>query len=79
MRAFLGTMTKYGKFRNVSNYIVMAGKKADNLDERVGYYGEHLVLMAQTLDLNTCWVGLSYSKVPRTYVLEEPEVRNISG
>jgi hypothetical protein len=72
-------MTKYGKFRNVSNYIVMAGKKADNLDERVGYYGEHLVLMAQTLDLNTCWVGLSYSKVPRTYVLEEPEVRNISG
>lgn len=79
MRAFQGTMTKYGKFRNVSNYIVMAGKKADNLDERVGYYGEHLVLMAQTLDLNTCWVGLSYSKVPRTYVLEEPEVRNISG
>ena len=72
-------MTKYGKFRNVSNYIVMAGKKADNLDERVGYYGEHLVLMAQTLDLNTGWVGLSYSKVPRTYVLEEPEVRNISG
>lgn len=79
MRAFQGTMAKYGKFRNVSNYIVMAGKKADNLDERVGYYGEHLVLMAQTLDLNTCWVGLSYSKVPRTYVLEEPEVRNISG
>ena len=45
--------------------------KADDLDERVGYYGEQLVLLAQTLGLNTCWVGLSYSKVPGTYVLDE--------
>ena len=72
-KAFLGTMAKYGKFRNVTNYIVMAGKKADDLDERVGYYGEQLVLLAQTLGLNTCWVGLSYSKVPGTYVLEDGE------
>lgn len=72
-KAFLGTMAKYGKFRNVSNYIVMAGQKADDLDERVGYYGEQLVLLAQTLGLNTCWVGLSYSKVPGTYVLDEGE------
>ena len=72
-KAFQGTMAKYGKFRNANNYIVMAGKKADDLDERVGYYGENLVLLAQTLGLNTCWVGLSYSKVPGTYVLEEGE------
>ena len=72
-KAFLGTMAKYGKFRNVGNYIVMAGQKADDLDERVGYYGEQLVLLAQTLSLNTCWVGLSYSKVPGTYVLDEGE------
>jgi len=51
----------------------MAGKKADDFDERVGYYGEHLVLLAQKLGLNTCWVGLSYSKVPGTYVLDEGE------
>ena len=72
-KAFQGTMAKYGKFRNANNYIVMAGKKADDLDERIGYYGEHLVLLAQTLGLNTCWVGLSYSKVPGTYVLDEDE------
>ncbi len=72
-KAFLGTMAKYGKFRNVSNYIVMAGQKADDLDERVGYYGEQLVLLAQTLGLNTCWVGLSYSKVSGTYELGEDE------
>ena len=72
-KAFKGTMAKYGKFRNANNYLVMAGKKAEDLDERIGYYGEHLVLLAQTLGLNTCWVGLSYSKVPGTYVLDEDE------
>ncbi len=72
-RAFQGTLAKYGKFRGVNNYIVMAGKKSDDLDERVGYYGEYLVLFAQTLGLNTCWVGLSYSKIPGTYVLNEGE------
>ena len=72
-KAFLGPLAKYGKFRGVTNYIVMAGQKADDLDDRVGYYGEHLVLFAQTLGLNTCWVGLSYTKVPGTYVLDEGE------
>ena len=72
-KAFQGTLAKYGKFRNANNYLVMAGKRADDLDERIGYYGEHLVLLAQTLGLNTCWVGLSYSKVPGTYVLGEDE------
>ena len=72
-KAFQGTMAKYGKFRNSNNYLVMAGKRAEDLDERVGYYGEHLVLLAQTLGLNTCWVGLSYSKVPGTYVLNDCE------
>ena len=72
-KAFQGVLARYGKFRNANNYIVMAGKRADDLDERVGYYGEQLVLFAQTLGLNTCWVGLSYSKVPGTYVLNDNE------
>ena len=73
-KAFQGTLAKYGKFRNANNYLVMAGKKGDDLDERIGYYGEHLVLLAQTLGLNTCWVGLSYRKIPDTYLLEDGEV-----
>ncbi|MGX8683622.1 MAG: nitroreductase family protein [Bacteroidales bacterium] len=72
-KAFLGPFAKYGKFRGVSNYLVMAGQKADDFDERVGYYGEQLVLLAQTLGLNTCWVGLSYTKIPGTYKLNEGE------
>jgi len=72
-KAFQGTLAKYGKFRNANNYLVMAGQRADDLGERIGYYGEHLVLLAQMLGLNTCWVGLSYSKVPGTYLLDEGE------
>ena len=72
-KAFQGALAKYDRFRNVTSYIVMAGRQAHDLDERVGYYGEHLVLLAQTLGLNTCWVGLSYSRVPGTYVLDEGE------
>ena len=72
-RAFLGPFARYGKFSGVTNYLVMIGEKADDLDERIGYYGEQLVLFAQTMGLNTCWVGLSYTKIPGTYVLAEDE------
>ena len=63
----------YGAFTGVRNYFVMAGKKGIDLDEKIGYYGEQLVLLAQTLGLNTCWVGLSYSKIPGTYELADDE------
>ena len=63
----------YGAFSGVKNYFIMAGKKGEDLDEKVGYYGEQLVLLAQTLGLNTCWVGLSYNKIPGTYELAEDE------
>ncbi len=61
-KAFGNIFATYGKFKNVSNYFVLAGKKCEDIDEKVGYYGEILVLEAQKLGLNTCWVGLTYSK-----------------
>jgi nitroreductase len=66
-------MLSYGSFSGVKNYFVMVGKKSKDLDERVGYYGEQLVLFAQTLGLNTCWVGLSYRKVPEAYNVGKDE------
>ena len=33
-KAFQGKLAKYGKFSNVTNYLVMAGQKAEDLDER---------------------------------------------
>lgn len=62
--AFSTRMAHYGSFRNCKNYIAMIGPK--NCDEKCGYYGEKIVLKAQQLGLNSCWVALSYgkSKVP---------------
>ena len=59
---FDSRLAHYGSFRNVRNYIVLAGKKGDDFELRCGYYGEKLVLEAQRLGLNTCWVALTFNK-----------------
>lgn len=72
-KAFQSRLAKYGKFSGVTNYLMMIGRKSNSLDERVGYYGERLVLLAQTLGLNTCWVGLSYQKIAEAFTLDNDE------
>lgn len=52
----------YGKFENAVNYIIISAPKGDEATRLCGLEGERLVLGAQALGLNTCWVGLSYSK-----------------
>ncbi len=61
-QAFDSMLAHYGSFRGVRNYIVMAGVPLVDLDERAGYYGERVVLLAQRLGLNTCWVALTFKK-----------------
>lgn len=70
-KAFVGGMAKYGKFRGVRNYIAMIGKKGD--DVNLGYYGEKVVLLAQQLGLNTCWVALTFRKQPDQYEVRPDE------
>lgn len=56
-------LAHYGKFKNANNYIAIVGNKSiSDLDERAGYYGQKIVLEAQILGLNTCWVAGSYGK-----------------
>lgn len=69
--AFSQGMAKYGKFSGISNYIAMVCKKGE--DTTLGYYGEQVVLLAQTLGLNTCWVGLTFSKQPDSYEVRDGE------
>lgn len=59
---FDGFLARYGKFKNVNNYLALIGKKDEALDEKIGWYGERLVLLAQQQGLNSCWVGATYSK-----------------
>lgn len=58
--AFTGFLAKYGKFENCKNYITICGKRGREID--VGYFGEKIVIAAQMLGLNTCWVALTYKK-----------------
>lgn len=61
-KCFDSRMAHYGKFSGVENYIALVGKKGADLDEKAGYYGEKLVLKAQELGLNTCWVAMTHGK-----------------
>lgn len=58
--AFSGRKAKYGHFVGVRNYIALVGPDCKELQEILGYAGEKLVLYAQLLGLNTCWVGVTY-------------------
>ena len=62
-QAFDVFLAHYGKFKNAVNYIVLVGNKTiADLDEKCGYFGERIVLEAQMMGLNTCWVAGTYSK-----------------
>ncbi len=71
-KAFKGKFA-YGVFKGVSNYFAVVGPDADGLKERAGYYGEQLVLQAQQLGLNTCWVGLTYNNIKDAYQKSDNE------
>lgn len=60
--AFGSILAHYGLFKGVRNYIAIVGARAEDLYERSGWYGERIVLKAQMLGLNTCWVAATYSK-----------------
>ncbi|MDQ7094401.1 nitroreductase family protein [Desulfosporosinus sp. PR] len=61
--AFQKLRKSYGLFTNVRSVILMKGnKELKNLKERIGYYGEDLVLAITDLGLGTCWVGGTFDK-----------------
>ena len=56
-------LAHYGKFQNAVNYIAMVGDKSlAGLEEKAGYFGQKIVLFAQQIGLNTCWVAGTYGK-----------------
>lgn len=69
--AFQASAPHYGKFQNCQNYLALVAKPEN--DEKCGYYGEQLVLLAQTLGLNTCWVALTYKKKKAAYICNSGE------
>lgn len=72
-KAFDSFMAHYGNFTGVSNYFAIAYKKGEDAQEKIGYYGERLVLFAQSIGLHTCWVALTYKRVPDAIKIAKDE------
>ena len=62
--AFTGLLAHYGRFRGVSNYLALVGRKSSELEETVGYYGERIVLEAEGEAQRFISVYDQYAKAP---------------
>lgn len=73
--AFNSVKKSYGLFKGVKTLIALIGKKDDiHLKEKIGYYGELLVLEATKLSLGTCWVGGTFDSKSNIFTTMEDEV-----
>jgi len=59
--AFVKLLARYGQHKNARNYVALVGPRK-GAEQRLGYYGEKVVLLAQQIGLNTCWIGLTFRK-----------------
>nr|WP_278244981.1 nitroreductase family protein [[Clostridium] dakarense] len=58
-----GFKASYGMISNAKSFIALVGdKNIRNYKEKLGYYGESIVLEATNLKLGTCWIGGTYKK-----------------
>lgn len=56
-KTFKRILSKIMGLSSAPSVIACVGPDDDTLDERIGYYGEKIVLAAQCMGLNTCWAG----------------------
>lgn len=71
-------LSGFGKLllsKNVNNYMILAGRDVPDLDEKLGYCGADMILYAQTLGLNTWWIGGMYSEKGTKKNLQDASVR----
>lgn len=61
--AFSSIKATYGLFKNVRSVLVMkADPELEDYREKIGYFGEKLILEIVGLGLGTCWVGGTFDK-----------------
>ena len=66
-KAFGGKKAKICNFTGCVNYLAIVGPKSKQLKEKAGYFGEKIVLKAQQMGINSCWVALTFNKIKNTY------------
>lgn len=70
-KAFGGLKAKICNFTGCVNYLAIVGPKTKDVAEKAGYFGEQVVLKAQQLGINSCWVALTFNKIKNTYKEEK--------
>ena len=68
--AFRRMATRATGFRNAVNYIAVIGRDDGELGMKAGYCGEQIVLLAQSIGLNTCWAMMCGKKACEQFVGE---------
>lgn len=71
--AFDCTLSKKTGFKNAVNYIAIIGPKTFENEMNAGYYGIQIVLEAQNMGLNTCFVGGTFSRRKAKFKLQNGE------
>jgi nitroreductase len=73
--AFNSVSKSYGLFNGVRTVIALIGKQEDeHRKEKLGFYGELLVLEATKLELGTCWVGGTFDRKSNFVSLGKDEI-----
>ncbi|MCR4695042.1 MAG: nitroreductase family protein [Pseudobutyrivibrio sp.] len=61
--AFANRSKSYGMFKNVKAILVMkADPSLENVEEKIGYYGQALMLDLTDMGLGSCWVAGTFNK-----------------
>ena len=61
--AFASARTTYGMFKNVRSMLLMKGDPdMPHFREKIGYYGEGVMLDLVDMGLGTCWVGGTFDR-----------------
>ena len=72
--AFKSFLIPYGKFKGIKNAIALSINRNDqNYLEKVGYYGQQLVLSMVVMGLDTCWVGVNFNRKSEVFTIHESE------
>jgi nitroreductase len=72
--AFKSFLISYGKFKGIKNAIALiVNSRNENYLEKVGYFGQQLVLNMVAMGLDTCWVGVDFNRKSDIFTLQENE------
>lgn len=62
-KLFKGFSASYGMIKGLNSCIALVGNSnIENFRNKIGYYGEMLILEATNMNLGTCWIGGTYNK-----------------